>query len=187
MGRSLESTSPIDGATLGAVPATDPEDVAAVVAAVAQVQPLWAQLRLGDRARYLRRAAQAVIDEWDELLEVLVREQGRPRAEAQAMELVPGLETVQWLAEAGPRILGEERIGLSRLIFPRKRARLHFEPLGVVGVITPAAEPWATPLGDVAVALMGGNRVVLAPSPPPPGAAQRIGPGFPPAGLPAGP
>ena len=45
------------------------------------VQPLWATLRLGDRARYMARAAQAVIDEFDELADLIVAEQGRPRAE----------------------------------------------------------------------------------------------------------
>ncbi len=35
--------------------------------AVAKVQPLWALLRVQDRARYMRRMAQAVIDDFDEL------------------------------------------------------------------------------------------------------------------------
>jgi acyl-CoA reductase-like NAD-dependent aldehyde dehydrogenase len=182
----IEAFSPIDGARLGAVPATDPADVLAAVAQSAEVQPLWAQLRLGDRARYLARAAQAVIDEWDELLQVIVTEQGRPIAEAQSMELLPAVESLQWLAEQGPRVLASERIGLSRMLRPLKRARLTFEPLGVVAVLTPDAEPFATPLGDVAIALMGGNGVVLQPSPLAALAAERIGRVFVRAGLPEG-
>ena len=72
----VESVSPIDGARLGTVAATAPADVAAAVAEAAEVQPLWAQLRLKDRSRYVMRAAQAVIDEWDELVPVIVAEQG---------------------------------------------------------------------------------------------------------------
>ena len=90
------------------------------------------------------------------------------------MELLPAVETLQWLAEAGPRVLAPERVGLSRSLQPVKRARLTFEPLGVVAVLTPGAEPFATPLGDVAVALMGGNGVVLHPSPLAALAAERI-------------
>ncbi len=81
------------------------------------------------------------------------------------MELLPAVETLQWLAEHGPRILDGERIGFSRTQHPVKRGRWTYEPLGVVGVLGPAAEPFATPLGDVAVALMAGNGVVLKPSP----------------------
>ncbi len=182
----LESVSPIDGTRLGTLAATDPADVTAAVAEAAAVQRLWAQLRLSDRARYLIRAAQAVIDEWDELVPVIVREQGRPLAEVQTMELLPAVETLQWLAESAPRVLAPERIGLSRSLQPVKRARLTFEPLGVVAVLTPGAEPFATPLGDVAVALMGGNGVVLHPSPLAAQAAERIARVFVRAGLPEG-
>ncbi len=182
----LESFSPIDGSLLGAVAATAPADVAAAVAEAAAVQRLWAQLRLRDRARYLIRAAQAIIDEWDELVPVIVREQGRPLAEVQSMELLPAVETLQWLAEAAPRVLAPERIGLARSLQPVKRARLTFEPLGVVAVLTPGAEPFATPLGDVAVALMAGNGVVLHPSPLAALAAERIARVFVRAGLPEG-
>src|SRR6476619_3099153 len=106
-------------------------------------------------------AAQAVIDEFDELAELLGAEQGRPRAEAGVMELLAAVETLQWLAEHGPGILAGERIPFSRTQHPVKRGRWTYEPLGVVGVLGPAAEPFATPLGDVAVALAAGNGVVL--------------------------
>ncbi|MDQ3677796.1 MAG: aldehyde dehydrogenase family protein, partial [Actinomycetota bacterium] len=182
----IESVSPIDRLALGTVAAIDPADVAAAVAEAAGVQRLWAQLRLSDRARYLTRAAQAVIDEWDELVQIIVTEQGRPLAEVQSMELLPAVETLQWLAEEGPRVLAPERVGLSRILQSAKRARLTFEPLGVVAVLTPGAEPFATPVGDVAVALMGGNGVVLHPSPLAALAAERIGRVFLRAGLPEG-
>ena len=185
-GARIDATSPVDDAHLGSVAVTDPVDVAGVVAEAAEVQRLWAQLRLSDRARYLTRAAQAVIDEWDELVAVIVAEQGRPLAEAQTMELLPAVETLQWLAEAAPSVLAPERIALSRSLQPVKRARLTFEPLGVVAVLTPGAEPFATPLGDVAVALMGGNGVVLHPSPLAALAAERIARVFVRAGLPEG-
>src|SRR5919202_348097 len=56
----LESFSPTNGKRLGSVPSVAPEDVQQVVDEVAQVQPIWAQLRLEDRARYLRRAAEPI-------------------------------------------------------------------------------------------------------------------------------
>lgn len=186
MAKLIDSVSPIDGRHLGSVAVTEPGDVPALVAQAAEVQRLWAQLRLTDRARYIQRAAQAVIDDWDELVGVIVAEQGRPLAEAQSMELLPAVQTLQWLAEAAPRVLAPQRIGLTRSLQPFKRARLTFEPLGVVAVLTPGGEPFATPLGDVAVALMGGNGVVLHPSPAATQAAQRIGRVLARSGLPEG-
>ncbi|HEV8153664.1 MAG TPA: aldehyde dehydrogenase family protein, partial [Solirubrobacteraceae bacterium] len=182
----LESLSAATGESLGSVPAGTSRDVEAAVAEAARVQRLWAQLRPADRARYMARAAQAAIDEAGEIVALVGREQGRPRAEAEIMELLPAIETLQWLAEHGPGILAGERIRFSRSQHPIKRGRWTYEPLGVVAVLGPATEPFATPLGDVAVALMAGNGVVLKPSPHAPLSGARIGRVFARAGLPEG-
>lgn len=181
-----ETFEPSTGAVLGTVTVTDPADVAGVVAGAAAVQPLWAQLRPRDRARYMKRAAQAVIDEMPELVRLIAREQGRPVAEAEHMEVLPAIETLHWLAASGPKVLADDRIGLSRSLFFRKRARATYAPVGVVGVIAPAADPFAQPLGDVAFALLAGNAVVLKPSPAACLCGERIARVFARAGLPEG-
>jgi acyl-CoA reductase-like NAD-dependent aldehyde dehydrogenase len=181
----LESFSPLDGARLGAVPTIAPSDVQAVVDDVASVQPFWAQLPLGDRARYMRRAGQAIIDQLDELAELLTREQGKPRNESYVMELLPTIDSLRWLADAGPGILEDERIPLP-IFMKQKRARFTYEPLGVVGVIAPWNYPWSIPFGEVAVALMAGNGVVLKPASLTPLIGQRIQEVFERAGLPEG-
>jgi succinate-semialdehyde dehydrogenase/glutarate-semialdehyde dehydrogenase len=182
----LESFSAVTGELLGTVRGTPTRDVERVVAGAAAVQRLWAQLRLRDRARYMQRAAQAVIDESRELEKLICHEQGRPCAEVQLMELLPAIETLQWLADDAPGILSGERVSVSRFTRTLTRARWTYEPLGVIAVIGPVAEPFATPLGDVAVALMAGNGVVLKPSPHAALAGERIGRVFARAGLPEG-
>jgi acyl-CoA reductase-like NAD-dependent aldehyde dehydrogenase len=181
----LESFSPLDGARLGAVPTIAPDRVQALVDDVAGVQPFWAQLPLADRARYMRRAAQAIIDQLDELAELLSREQGKPRNESLTMELLPTIDSLRWLAEAGPGILEDERISLP-VFLKQKRARFTYEPLGVVGVIAPWNYPWSIPFGETAIALMAGNGVVLKPASLTPLIGQRIQGVFERAGLPEG-
>ncbi|QEC46685.1 aldehyde dehydrogenase [Baekduia soli] len=182
----MRAVAPATGRPLGTVAVAGPREVQAAVRESGEVQRLWAQLRLADRARYMARAAQAVIDEAPELVELVGAEQGRPRAEVEIGELLPAVETLQWLAENGPQILAGERAGISRVLHPLTRARWTYEPLGVVAVLGPAAEPFATPLGDVAVALMAGNGVVLKPSPHGALAGERIARVFARAGLPEG-
>ena len=181
----LESFSPIDGALVGAVPTVAPEEVQTVVDEVAGVQPYWAQLPLRDRARYMRRAAQAVIDNLEDLARLLSREQGKPISESYVMELLPTIDSLRWLAEAAPGILGDERIPLPVFI-KQKRARFTFEPLGVVGVIAPWNYPWSIPFGEVAIALMAGNGVVLKPASLTPLIGERIRVIFERAGVPMG-
>jgi acyl-CoA reductase-like NAD-dependent aldehyde dehydrogenase len=161
---TLQSRNPATGAVLGSVEATPPEGVEEVVEAVRRVQPLWALLRVEDRARYMRRVAQAIIDEFDELLELLGREQGRPRAEVATLELLPAIDALIWIADEGGQVLGSRRVGIHRSMAPAKRARVAYEPFGVVGVIGAGSAPFAQPLGQIAGALLAGNGVVFKPA-----------------------
>src|SRR5256886_10322697 len=122
------ASDPATGEALGSVLTTPPERIDGVVEAVAKVQPLWALLRVKDRARYMRRMAQAVIDDFDELLALLVREQGRPAGEVAALELLPAIDALLWIADEGAGVLEPRSVRTSRALALAKRARLAYEP-----------------------------------------------------------
>jgi acyl-CoA reductase-like NAD-dependent aldehyde dehydrogenase len=182
----LESFSPTTGERVGAVPTVDPGEVQAIVDDVASVQPFWAQLPLSDRGRYMRRAAQAIIDDLDGLATLLSSEQGKPINEAYVMELLPTIDALHWIADNGEQILDDERIKQPQIFFRQKKAWFSYEPLGVVGVIAPWNYPWSIPFGEVAIALMCGNGVVLKPASLTPLIGQRIQTIFERAGVPEG-
>ena len=182
----LESRNPATGERIGSVPVTPPEAVPSVVAAVASVQPFWAQLTLEDRARYMERAAQVLIDEADEIRDLVVHEQGKPRAEALSMEVLPTIDALHWIARAGVEILSDERIRMPQVFLRTKSSAFIYEPLGVIGVIAPWNYPWSIPFGEVALALMAGNGVVVKPASLTPLIGERIGRVFDRAGVPDG-
>jgi acyl-CoA reductase-like NAD-dependent aldehyde dehydrogenase len=161
-------------------------DVSEVVAQVAKVQPLWALLRLEDRARYMRRMAQAIVDELDELREAIADEQRRPRTEVATLELLVAIDALKWVAHDGARVLGARRVGVHRSLSLTKRARIAYEPYGVVGVIGAGSAPFAQPLGQIAGALLAGNGVVFKPAERASIAAERIARVLARAGLPEG-
>src|SRR5271165_480112 len=177
---------PATGAVLGSVPATPAAAIDQVVGKVAKVQPLWALLRVKDRARYMRRMAQAVIDDFDELQEGLAREQGRPRAEIAALELLAAIDALIWVADDGADVLGSRRVGIHRSMTIAKRARIAYEPYGVVGVIGAGSAPFAQPLGQIAGALLAGNGVIFKPAARASLAGERIARVLGRAGLPEG-
>ncbi len=184
--RELVSLNPATGARVGSVPVTAPEAVQEVVDSVARVQPFWAQLSLRDRGRYLERAAQVVIDEGDQIRDLLVAEQGKPRNEAFSMEVLPTIDALRWISRAGVEILADETIKMPQLFLKTKRSAFTYEPLGVIGVISPWNYPWSIPFGEVALALMAGNGVVLKPASLTPLIGQRIQRVFERAGVPQG-
>src|SRR4051812_7562808 len=152
----------------------------------AQVQPLWSQLRVADRARYLRRAAQAVVDELDELLALFAQAHDRTPGEVATLEVLPAIDALTWLADDGADALREHRLSVPRGTHPLTRARLVYTPLGVVGLLGAADAPFAQPLWQVGAALLAGNGVVLAPHPRGELGAERIARLFARASLPEG-
>ena len=182
----LDSFSPATGEFVGSVPTITPDQVQSVVDDVAGVQPFWAQLSLADRARYLRRAAQVLLDQSDEIAELISLEQGKPRLESFTMELLPTIDALHWCADNGPRILADEPIPTPQLMLKQKKSKFVYEPIGVVGVIAPWNYPWSIPFGEVAIALMAGNGVVLKPASLTALIGQRIQHVFERAGLPEG-
>lgn len=161
-------------------------NVSEVVAQVARVQPLWALLRLEDRARYMRRMAQAIVDELDDLRETIAREQGRPATEVATLELLVAIDALKWVAHDGARVLGARRVGVHRSLSLTKRAHIAYEPYGVVGVIGAGSAPFAQPLGQIAGALLAGNGVVFKPAVRATLAGERIARVLARAGLPEG-
>ena len=183
---SLDSFNPATGELIGSVATIDPGDVQAAVDEVAEVQPFWGELALADRGRYLRRTAEILAGDVEEVTRLLTSEQGKPITEAHTMEVVPTIDALHWIAEEGPEILAEQQVKMGGGLFLGKRAKLSFEPLGVVAVIAPWNYPWSIPFGEVAIALMAGNGVVLKPSELTPLLGDRIRVAFEKAGVPEG-
>ena len=161
---SATSRNPATLEVIGSFELTAPQDAAAIVGEVAGITPLWAQLRVADRARYLERAAQAVIDEFDELATAIAAESGRPLVEIAACELLAAIDTLQWLARNARELLSARPFSLPRAIHPLKRASAGHSPLGVVGVIGAGSSPFAGLLAQTGAALLAGNGVVVKPA-----------------------
>ena len=100
------------------------------------------------------------------------------------MEIVPTLDLMQFFARkrrapaAGPS--RSTSASTASWVAP---LAIEYRPLGVVGIISPWNFPWAMPLGEVVMALMAGNSVVLKPSELTPLVGLKIGDIFTRAGL----
>jgi succinate-semialdehyde dehydrogenase/glutarate-semialdehyde dehydrogenase len=117
---------------------------------------------------------------------LVAREQGKPVAEAQAVEIIPSLEALKHLALHAGDHLRDEPVRSEVLFFAQKECRLVYEPYGVVLLITPWNYPFAISLIGAATALAAGNTVVLKPAPSTTLVGLRLGELGQKAGLPEG-
>ena len=184
--REVVSFDPSTGEELGRVPLGTAEDVRRAVERARGAQKTWARLSFAERGRLVMRARQLVLDEMDEVARLVSRESGKPEAEALAMEVVPTLDLMQFFARRTERLLRDEKIDIGLYRFLGRASTIEYRPLGVVGIISPWNFPWAIPLGEVVMALMAGNAVVLKPSELTPLVALKIADVFGRAGLPEG-
>ena len=87
----------------------------------------------------------------------------RPKAETELLDLVPLVQGIDYLRANLRRWMRPERRRVS-LPFMPARARVLYQPKGVVGIMSPWNYPFALSLMPLATALAAGNRAILKPS-----------------------
>jgi acyl-CoA reductase-like NAD-dependent aldehyde dehydrogenase len=182
----LRVVNPATLEVVGSVRATEPAALQGAVDAARLAQARFAGATLGERRELLVRVAELVLERADEIADVIVSETAKPRVEAFTTELFPALDALVWLAKWTPKLLAPERLRYPQLHLLHKRAQLHHEPLGVVGVIAPWNFPFAIPFTQTAYAVAAGNAVVLKPSELTPLSGALVEQLFAAAGAPAG-
>ena len=165
-GRAEEIVSydPATGEEVGRAPVASAAEVREAVERARAAQKDWAALSYAERGRVVMSARRVVLDELEEIALLVSRETGKPVAEAVSMELAPTLDLMQFFARRTRRLLRPEKIDIGQYGLMGRTSRIVYRPLGVVGIISPWNFPWAIPLGEVVMALMAGNSVVLKPS-----------------------
>ncbi|MDH3686912.1 MAG: succinic semialdehyde dehydrogenase [Myxococcales bacterium] len=182
--RRLRLSSPATLGPIGEIEVSEAADVRAAVERARKARPEWAALSFDQRGRYLERAVKLLLERQDEFLDAIVGETGKPRAEALATEIVTACDSLQFYAKRAKRILADRTLPLHLL--KTKKLRICYEPLGVVGIITPWNFPFVLALNPTAQALVAGNAVVLKPSEVTPASGQLVAELFESVGLPEG-
>ena len=178
-GQPLTVLNPATEEVVATVAATTVEQVDAAVARAAKAQQAWAALAPGDRARQLRRFADAVDAHVEELAALEVREAGHTLSNA-TWEAGNVRDLLEYAAAGIERLTGRQIPVAGGL-----NVTFH-EPLGVVGVIAPWNFPMPIAAWGFAPALAAGNAVLLKPAETTPLTALRLAELALAAGLPEG-
>jgi acyl-CoA reductase-like NAD-dependent aldehyde dehydrogenase len=156
------SINPATLEELARFPIATVDDVNAAVARARAAQPAWAALSCRNRARYILKVRRTLYDRKEEVCRVISDETGKPEFEALTTEVFMVSDLMSHFAMKSEKLLRQKRFTLA--VFRNKRSMICREPLGVVGVISPWNFPFSIPVGEIVMALMAGNTVVLKPS-----------------------
>jgi len=171
----LKSINPATLETVGEVEWTPPDRVDEIVHSVREASAAWRDRGLNDRASILKKVRQILLEQSDEIARLITREMGKPLAEALVVELSAGIDITGYYADRARRFLSERRLPLHHILFKRRESRIRFEPLGVLGIITPWNWSLLIPMGSIVPALLAGNGVVFKPSELTPLVGNKIG------------
>ncbi|MFL6121085.1 aldehyde dehydrogenase family protein [Actinophytocola sp.] len=147
---------------------TSAEETDAAIARAHAALPAWKALAPADRARLLRRFAEAVDADVDHLADLEVRNSGHTIGNAR-WEAGNVRDVLQYYSAAPERLFGRQ------IPVPGGVDITFAEPLGVVGVIVPWNFPMPIAGWGFAPALAAGNAVVLKPAELTPLTALRLG------------
>ena len=168
-GATVDIRNPADGSVVGTVPVMRGGETRRAIEAAARALPEWSKRTAKERAVVLRRFAEAMIANADDLAIIMTSEQGKPLAEARG-EIGYAASFLEWFAEEGKRVYGE--------IIPTFRADARLmvlrQPVGVAAAITPWNFPAAMITRKLGPALAAGCTFVCKPAPQTPFSALAL-------------
>lgn len=159
---TLQSRAPAREAALGTVPVLGAAEVRERVARAREAQARWWTLGWRGRRRALDRLRHLIVERSDEIAELIARETGKPLGDALLGEVLGACEHLRYAARRARRVLRPRRVSTGFIL--GRRARVEYEPHGVVAAITPWNYPFLINVSVLADALAAGNGVVLKPS-----------------------
>jgi succinate-semialdehyde dehydrogenase/glutarate-semialdehyde dehydrogenase len=180
-GRIFEVRNPATGDLVALVPDADGYDASRAIDAASKAFPVWSCLPARERAAFLIRVRDLMMERQEELARLLAIEEGKPIAEAR-IEISYSAEFLNFFAEECKRDMGEV---ISPYVSGKRLLTIR-QPLGVAGIITIWNYPSAGITRPVAPALAAGCTVVVKPAEQAPLSAVAIFELFEDSGLPPG-
>ena len=158
-GATVEVKNPANGQVLATVPRCGVPETRRAIAAAKKAFPAWAAKSAKERGKILRRFADLMVANSEDLGRLMTAEQGKPLAEAKG-EVNYAASFYEWFGEEGRRVYGD----VIPSPFADKRLLAIRQPVGVVGAITPWNFPAAMITRKAGAALAAGCTFVVKPA-----------------------
>ncbi len=154
----IEVLNPASGELVARTVDGNADDARAAVDAAAVAFKSWSRIPAKERATYLRRWYELILENADDLGALMTAEQGKPLSEAIG-EVKYGAGFIEFYAEECKRVMGD----IIPTVANDRRLQVYKQAVGVVGCITPWNFPNAMITRKAAPAMAAGCTVVIKP------------------------
>ncbi|XGA32974.1 NAD-dependent succinate-semialdehyde dehydrogenase [Virgibacillus sp. CBA3643] len=172
VGEKLETqdvTNPATNDIVGTVPVGGESEANQAIDAAHEAFRGWSGLTAYERAGYLKRFHELMLENQEELARTMTIEMGKPINESRG-EVKYAASFIEWFAEEAKRVYGET----IPTHVPGKRLQIWKKPIGVVAAITPWNFPAAMLTRKMGPALAAGCTIVIKPSSESPLTAMKL-------------
>ena len=157
--KTIAVTNPATGEVLGSVPNMGAVETRRAIEAANAAWPGWRAKTAKERSACLRKWADLMMANQEDLAIIMTAEQGKPLTESRG-EIVYAASFIEWFAEEARRVYGDTIPGHQ----PDKRIVVIKQPVGVCAAITPWNFPAAMITRKVGPALAVGCTMVSKPA-----------------------
>jgi succinate-semialdehyde dehydrogenase/glutarate-semialdehyde dehydrogenase len=154
----IEVLNPANGTLVAKTVNSSAENARDAVEAAAVAFKSWSKMPAKERASYLRKWHDLILENADDLGALMTAEQGKPLSEAIG-EVKYGAGFIEFYAEECKRVMGD----IIPTVANDRRLLVYKQPVGVVGCITPWNFPNAMITRKAAPAMAAGCTVVIKP------------------------
>jgi succinate-semialdehyde dehydrogenase/glutarate-semialdehyde dehydrogenase len=157
--KKFDVNNPADDSTLGSVPDCGAAETRRAIGAAERAMVDWRARTGKERATILRKWADLMMANQEDLAQLMTAEQGKPLTESRG-EIAYAASFIEWFGEEAKRVYGDVIPGFTR----DRRIVVLKQPIGVCAAITPWNFPTAMITRKAGPALAAGCTMVVKPA-----------------------
>ncbi|KAJ1996830.1 Meiotic Sister-Chromatid recombination aldehyde dehydrogenase, partial [Coemansia thaxteri] len=156
----IQCFDPATGRSLGQVPATTADQLNDKLRRARVAQATWAKTTFEQRRQVLRTLNEFVLKHQREICQVAARDSGKTLIDATLGEVLTTNAKLQWTIKNGESALKDD-VRDPGFMMMYKKARVVYQPRGVVAALVSWNYPFHNTVGPVISALFAGNAIVV--------------------------
>jgi succinate-semialdehyde dehydrogenase/glutarate-semialdehyde dehydrogenase len=161
----LKTYNPGTGDLLGEIQVDTPDEVQIKIKKAQNAFREWSALSIQERCKIIAKSEKWIDKRTDEITKLVVSEQGKHYFEAYSLDVWTVKFLLKYWCKNAPKVLKPKSLPFSiGMKLDGRTSQIHYLPSGITSIISPWNNPIGIPAGQVAMALIAGNTVILKPS-----------------------
>lgn len=162
MNPTLEIKSPLTFETLGTFTVDDDAQVQKLLDTAESAFSSWRDTPISERVAYCWKLKDIIYEHRSELIDIISKTTGKPKVEALTAEIIPVLDLITYFSKKARHVFKKKSIPLHLFVY--KKSEIYYEPYGVVAILSPWNYPFSIAMGEIILAILAGNTVIVKPS-----------------------